>query len=192
MHTGSRLFKGDMMSKVTVIGGGAIGVSCAYYLRREGFEVTVVDKATIGGACSHGNAGLIVPSHIVPLAAPGVVAQGLKWLFNARSPFYIKPRLSPTLAVWLFRFLRSCNEQKMRAAMPVLHELLQTSLDLFGEMETAGLETTQRKGMLMVYKGAVIDACPLCSRILVHESMTHAAIAAETTEAEATSDAVGV
>ena len=49
----------------------------------------------IGSGASHGNMGLIVPSHSVPLAAPGVVTQGLKWMFDPDSPFYIKPRLDP-------------------------------------------------------------------------------------------------
>ena len=140
---------------VIVVGAGAIGLSCAYYLNQQGHAVTVVDKGRVGSGCSHGNAGLIVPSHVVPLAAPGVVSQGLKWLFKATSPFYIKPRLSPTLGAWLWRFLRACTEERMRAAIPVMHGLLQTSLDLFEELEAAGIQGAgpERKGMFMVYEG---------------------------------------
>ncbi|MEM6533511.1 MAG: FAD-dependent oxidoreductase [Myxococcota bacterium] len=70
---------------VVVIGGGAVGLCCAWYLRQAGREVTVVEAGTIGVGASAGNAGMIVPSHIVPLSAPGVIAQGLRWLLNPSS-----------------------------------------------------------------------------------------------------------
>ncbi len=71
---------------ICIIGGGVIGVCAAFYLERAGRKVTLVDKGEIGMACSYKNAGLIVPSHIIPLAAPGVITQGLKWMFNPKSP----------------------------------------------------------------------------------------------------------
>ena len=76
-----------------VIGGGVIGVCSAYYLAREGFAVTLVEKADVAAGSSYGNSGLIVPSHAIPLAAPGVLWKGLKWMRDPESPFYIKPRL---------------------------------------------------------------------------------------------------
>ena len=85
------------MKKVSIIGGGIIGLCSAYYLAKEGYEVVVFDKSDMNDGCSYGNAGMIVPSHIIPLAQPGMIAQGIKWMFDSQSPFYVKPRLSMDL-----------------------------------------------------------------------------------------------
>ena len=86
-----------MKKKVIVIGGGIVGLSTAFYLRAEGHEVVVLDKGTLSEGASFVNAGYLTPSHIVPLAAPGMISKGLKWMFNSSSPFYIKPRLDADL-----------------------------------------------------------------------------------------------
>jgi D-amino-acid dehydrogenase len=119
---------------VVVIGGGVIGVASAYYLTRDGWDVTLLDKAEVCAGSSYGNAGLIVPSHIVPLAAPGVWWQGVKWMLNPESPFYIKPRASPELLRWLWRFRAACTPARMRRAMPVLRRLGVESLALYKEL----------------------------------------------------------
>ena len=81
--------------RMIIVGGGVIGMCCAYYLAREGREVLVLEQeAENGNNCSRENAGMVVPSHFTPLAAPGVVTQGLKWLLDGESPFYVRPRLS--------------------------------------------------------------------------------------------------
>ena len=90
---------------VVVIGAGVIGVCSAFYLARRGYKVTVVDRDDPAHeGCSFGNAGMVVPSHFVPLAAPGMVALGLKWMWNPESPFWVKPRLSPELLGWGWKF----------------------------------------------------------------------------------------
>src|SRR5690606_25974017 len=67
--------------RVAVVGAGVIGLCSAYYLAREGHEVVVYERDTATRAStSFGNAGMIVPSHFVPLAAPGVIGQALRWL----------------------------------------------------------------------------------------------------------------
>jgi D-amino-acid dehydrogenase len=120
--------------RVIVIGGGVIGVTSAYYLRRDGWEVTLVDQADIGAGCSYGNAGMLVPSHILPLAAPGVWWQGVKWMLDPESPFYIKPRLDPTLVSWLWRFRAACRPDRARRAMVLLRALSVASLDLYRDL----------------------------------------------------------
>ena len=75
-----------MAKDILIIGGGVIGLSTAYYCARRGWRVTVLDREAAGHeGCSFGNAGMIVPSHFVPLAAPGMVALGLKWMWNPES-----------------------------------------------------------------------------------------------------------
>jgi len=121
-------------AKTLVIGGGAIGTCCAHYLHEQGKDVTVIDKKDICSGASYGNAGLIVPSYSIPLAAPGVISQGLKWVLDQESPFYIKPRLSRELFWWLWKFRAACNEHHVRGSIPVLRDLSFESLRLFDEL----------------------------------------------------------
>lgn len=138
---------------VLVVGGGVVGVCVAYYLARAGRRVCLVERGEVCSGCSHGNAGLLVPSHSVPLAAPGVVAKSLKWMFNPASPFYIKPRLDRELLSWLWRFNRACNRRQVQRAMPLIRDLSMASLRLYDELAADGTEFgLEHKGVLMLYK----------------------------------------
>jgi D-amino-acid dehydrogenase len=129
---------------VVVIGGGVIGVASAYYLTRAGWDVTLLDKGEICAGSSYGNAGLIVPSHVLPLAAPGVWWKAVRWMLDAESPFYVKPRPSLELARWLWRFRAACTPARMRRAMPVLRRLSVESLALYRELVQ---ELDQKRGV---------------------------------------------
>ena len=139
---------------VLIIGGGAVGVCAAYYLHESGRSVTLVDRGEIGSGASHGNMGLVVPSHSVPLAAPGVVAQGLKWMLRPDSPFYIKPRLDPALIRWLWAFRKASSEGRMRRAIPLIRDMSLQSLSLFDELDRLeGVEFDyHRRGVLALYR----------------------------------------
>ncbi len=141
---------------VLIIGGGAIGICTAYYLWKNGVAVAVLEKDEICSGCSYGNSGLIVPSHIIPLAAPGMIAKGLKWMFNPESPFYLKPRFDLDFFSWLWKFHRSCTRQHVQMSIPVLHALLQASASLFDEIAQAKLFDLglERKGLLQLYRTA--------------------------------------
>ena len=121
-------------AETLVIGGGAIGICCAYYLHGLGKNVTVVEKDNICSGSSYGNAGLIVPSYSMPLAAPGVIFQGLKWMFNPESPFYIKPRFNRELLCWLWQFRGACSENNVRKGLPILSGLSSASMELFEDL----------------------------------------------------------
>lgn len=108
---------------VLIIGGGAVGLCAAYFLHEKGCRVTVLEKGLPGGGSSYGNAGLVVPSHFVPLAAPGVITQGLKWMWNPESPFYIKPRFDPALFDWLWKFRAACNASHVQRSALLLRDL---------------------------------------------------------------------
>ena len=120
-----------MKTDVIVIGGGVIGVSAAYYLARQGIDVTLIEQGDIAAGSSWGNAGLICPNHSEPIPGPGVLGQGLKWLLDAESPFYIKPRLDPALIRWLWRFRNYCNEDALNRAVPLLRDMQRASLQLY-------------------------------------------------------------
>jgi D-amino-acid dehydrogenase len=111
-----------------VVGSGIVGIACAHYLRESDLQVTIIDRGTIAGACSHANCGLICPSHLLPLTQPGSVRAALKSLFTPHAPFRIKPRLSPALWSWLWQFARRCNHRQLLIAAGQLKALLDASM----------------------------------------------------------------
>ena len=120
---------------VIICGGGIVGLCCAYYLARDGCRVTLVERNAEGAdSCAHGSAGYISPSHVIPLAAPGMVWKGLKWMLSSRSPFYIKPRLDSDLMRWGWLFARACTDAHTRRAAPVLRDLCLGGRKLFIEL----------------------------------------------------------
>ncbi len=140
--------------RAVVIGGGVIGTACAHFLMKAGWQVTLVDRGEIGRGSSHGNCGLICPSHVLPLAEPGMVAQGIKSLFRRNSPFAIKPRLDPALWSWLLHFAARCNEHDMIEAGHGIQSLLLSSLPLYRELiERESLDCEfESRGLLFAYR----------------------------------------
>ncbi|MCI0380319.1 MAG: FAD-dependent oxidoreductase [Gemmataceae bacterium] len=120
-----------------VLGGGVIGAACAHFLQKAGWRVTVLDKGAFGRGCSHGNCGLVTPSHVLPLAAPGAMGGALRAMLRPNSPFAIKPRLDVGLWAWLLRFARRCNERDLLHAGRAIQALLQSSRKLYDELIAA-------------------------------------------------------
>lgn len=143
----------DKQQDVLIVGGGVIGICIAYYLVEQGHSVTLVEKDDIAAGSSYGNAGLIVPSHVIPLAAPGVPRQGLKWMFDAESPLYIKPRPNLALMRWMWHFLVACRKAPMQHTISVLSELNRFGLGLHQELANIdGLDFGyEQKGGLYLY-----------------------------------------
>lgn len=138
------------MRHVVVIGGGVIGLSVANECARRGHRVTVIEKARAQRGSSLGNAGMVVPSHFIPLAAPGMVALGLRWMWNPESPFYIQPRLDWDLLMWAWRFWRASTREQVERVAPLLRDLHLASLSIYEEIgDECGLV---RKGLLMLCK----------------------------------------
>ncbi len=139
---------------VVVVGGGVVGLSCAYFLARRGVKVTVLERRRAEAPnCSTGNAGLVVPSHIIPLASPGVIGQGLRWMLDPGSPFSVRMRPSWGLWQWAWRFHRSCSRENVERAKPVLRDLSLESRRLYRELANEegwsfGLE---ERGLLNVW-----------------------------------------
>ena len=139
---------------VLIIGGGVVGLCSAYFLVKSGFEVTIVDRSSNGDSsgCSFGNAGFIVPSHFVPLAAPGMMSQGLKWMLRSDSPFYVKPRFDLNLLRWTMLFNQAATKTRVNAAAPILRDLSIRSKRLFQELDGELNFGLKPSGLRMMYQ----------------------------------------
>lgn len=135
-----------------IIGGGIIGLCSAYYLQKTGCHVTIVDQSNMDAGASYVNAGYLSPSHIIPLAAPGVMKKGLKWMFNAESPLYIKPRLEIEFLKWLWAFNKSCNQKHVQKSIPLIKDMAVLSQDLYDDIKQHENFTFQyeKKGLFML------------------------------------------
>ena len=122
------------MEKIIIIGGGVNGLCTAYYLQKRNFDITVIDSGDISKNCSFGNMGFLSPSHFVPLASPGIVSEGLKYMLSSTSPFYIKPRLNMPFIQWALQFFKQSNQRTVDKNAPFLSELLNLSRRLMNEI----------------------------------------------------------
>jgi len=144
----------SMRGRVVVIGAGVIGTAAAYYLVKSGWQVTLIDQGEFGRGCSHANCGLVCPSHVLPLAAPGAIGRTIRALFLPRSPFSIRMRWDPSLWGWLIRFARRCNERDMLEAGHAIQSLLDSSRSLYDELFRAEQLDAEweTRGLLFVFR----------------------------------------
>jgi D-amino-acid dehydrogenase len=142
------------MKNVAIIGGGIIGLNAAYYLRQAGHNVTIFDQGDLSDNCSSGNAGMIVPSHIIPLAAPGMISKGIRWMFNAQSPFYVKPRLNGKLIKWGWQFYKHATNEHVARAIPALKDISLLSKVMYQQMvkDNPFDFDYQERGLIMLYQ----------------------------------------
>jgi D-amino-acid dehydrogenase len=140
------------MKNITIIGGGVIGLNCAYYLQKEGYAVTVIERSNISHGCSFGNMGYVSPSHFIPLASPGIIAEGVRYMLNSSSPFYIKPRISSSLMQWAYHFYKNSNASTVVKNAPHLNNILQLSRHLINDIrdEIGDSFLMEEKGCLMM------------------------------------------
>lgn len=148
-----------MGKKVVIVGGGIVGLCCAYYLQKDGHQVTVIDKGNFQEGASYVNAGYLTPSHIIPLAAPAMLEKGIRWMFRSDSPFYIEPRLDMDLIRWGLRFIRSCSLAHVEQSIQVIKDINLFSKELYEAMQKASEFSfeMESKGLLMAYQTAAVE-----------------------------------
>jgi D-amino-acid dehydrogenase len=142
-----------MSKHIVIVGGGVIGLCTAYYAAERGHRVTVFDRASeTDRGCSYGNAGMITPSHFVPLAAPGAIRLALKWMWNPESPFYMRPRLDRRLIEWAWRFRQAATVRHVNASAPLLLQLNLAGKACFEQLaaEWGNTFDLTPKGILMI------------------------------------------
>ena len=139
---------------LVIVGGGIIGLSTAYFALEKGWNVTIVERnAPHGDNCSQGNSGMIVPSHFVPLAAPGIMGQAIRWMRDPESPFSLKPSLSLDMLKWGLRFFLASTRAQVDQAAPILRDLNLASRDLYIRWSETGMDSgLAKKGLLMLCK----------------------------------------
>jgi len=141
------------MKKIIIVGGGVNGLCTAYYLqKRNKFDITVIDRGNITDNCSFGNMGFLSPSHFIPLASPGIISEGLKYMMSSSSPFYIKPRLDLPFIRWALLFYKNSNAKTAEKNAPYLSELLNLSRRLMNEIrdELGDVFEMEEKGCMMM------------------------------------------
>lgn len=145
----------DSDPDVLVIGGGVVGLSCAYHLRRDGASVVVVERGAVAGpeSCSYGNTGF-VGTQSAPLAGPGVLSLGLRWLSSASSPFHVRARPDPDLLRWLWHFRAACTEEAARAGAALLEDMKRRSMEILRELCAGGglASTFSARGLVVAYR----------------------------------------
>lgn len=137
-----------------VVGGGIVGLACAHYLSEAGHRVTVLDRGGIGRACSLRNCGFICPSHVLPLAEPGVPRAAFLSMLTGQGALRVRPRLDPKLLSWFWKFWRRCNESHRLEGGRAIQPLLKSSEALYEELLGEGGLACEyhREGLLFVYR----------------------------------------
>lgn len=141
-------------SDVLIIGGGIIGLACAYYLAEEGYKVRLLEKDRIGAGASHGNCGLLFYSELIPLCQPGVISRELSRVLRKDSPLHVPLDTHVSKYLWLLRFAAKCNRFHFKNAVRARAGILGLSKVLYSElMEKEGLECDwHQNGVLVLHR----------------------------------------
>lgn len=137
---------------ILIVGGGIVGFCTAYSLVDEGYSVAIVDRGDFTDNCSFGNAGMIVPSHFIPLASPGMIRKGMSWMMNKKSPFYIRPKFEINLLQWVWQFYRNSNKTHVEECSLLLKEMHRESRDWYQTIASKHSIDWREDGILMLYR----------------------------------------
>ena len=132
-----------LVHRVTVVGAGIVGLSCAWFLQERGVEVTVLERDAVCSGSSWGNAGWLAPALTVPLPEPSVLRYGLRAMLDPKSPLYVPPRLDPNLWSFLLRFAAHCTETRWARGMAKYRDYNREAFDAYDQLVAAGIGETR-------------------------------------------------
>ena len=143
------------MTSVVVIGAGLAGLQSAWFLRREGMEVTVLERLDeVGSETSYANGGLLTPSHAAPWNSPGVWKVLLRSIGNESAPVLFRPSALPLFWRWGVAFLRNSTPERFRGIIEANAVLAQRSLEEFHAIQQELGESFEHRanGTMMIYR----------------------------------------
>jgi D-amino-acid dehydrogenase len=125
---------------VVVVGGGIVGLSCAWFLRHAGADVTVLEAGSrVGGGASRGNAGAICPSLCEPLPAPGTIRRALADMRRPDAALHVHPRYAPRMASFLARFTAAASSDAYERGLRALAGLARDVVPSYEELAAGGV-----------------------------------------------------
>jgi D-amino-acid dehydrogenase len=133
-----------------VVGGGISGLCVAYFLRKAGAAVRVLEARRVGSGASSGNAGWVTAAQAGPLPEPGLPGYGLGSLFDPESALYFQPRQLARMLPWLAAFATRCNEADHRIGRVALGAISERSIALLEEMAADGIPIELQRSPLLV------------------------------------------
>jgi D-amino-acid dehydrogenase len=137
--------------RVVVVGAGAVGLSCAYFLQRDGFDVVVIDGGQVGDGASWGNAGWVSPSLSAPIPGPAALRTALGSVGKPASPLWLRPQPDPSFLLWGLGFLRHCTRGASERGLAATTLLSRDAFRYFDEMSADGLDLgLERRGLLFI------------------------------------------
>jgi len=136
--------------KIAVVGGGVVGLSCAFAFRRRGADVTLYERDRVGQGCSRGNTGWICPGLSAPLPAPGVMGGALRGMLHRDSPLLISPLLGPSFLRWSWGFWRASTPERYLAGLQATVALTRTALADYDDLREAGVEFEMHSAGMLV------------------------------------------
>ncbi len=139
--------------KTIIIGGGVVGLSCAYELAVRGVDVTVLETGRVGDGASAGNAGWITSFLSTPRAAPGAVGDALRGMTRTGGPTRVRPHLDGEFFSWIARFLRASRPAAHVRGVSALRELAEGAQSAFDRLADRGVAFERyRAGLAIVAK----------------------------------------
>lgn len=150
-----------LRSRAAVVGAGIAGLSVAWFLQEQGFEVTVFDARGVAGGASAGNAGWITPGMVSPLPEPGVVGYALRSLVRRDSPLRVTPLALPSTARFLASFAMNCTPAKWRAGVESLADICAVALDSYDVLQRGGVKAELSPAAIVMAFGDAAEAVPI-------------------------------
>jgi len=130
--------------QAVVIGGGIVGVCCALYLQRSGWQVTLIDPSAPGNSTAKWSCGQIAISEVIPLSKPGILKKIPGWLLDQSGPLALRPAALPAILPWFLRFIACARASRIREIATALANLTQYIYDDYAPL----LEACENKNLL--------------------------------------------